>query len=133
MRYCMIFKNPRDLCLLKRQTVTSQVIEYILGLIKNGNMQPGDKLPTEKALTQSLGVSRTCVREAVKSLESLQIVSVRPKVGAILLAPSGRAFFSAENLVGAIRQEESDTLIDFRNILETGLAVLAAERDRKST
>jgi GntR family transcriptional repressor for pyruvate dehydrogenase complex len=117
---------------LKRQTVTSQVIEHILGLIKNGNMQPGDKLPTEKALTENLGVSRTCVREAVKSLESLRIISVRPKVGAVLLDPSNQAFFSAESLVGAIRQEQSDALIDFRNILETGLAALAAERAQES-
>jgi len=118
--------------LLKRQTVTSQVIEHILGLIKNGNMKPGDKLPTEQALTESLGVSRTCVREAVKSLESLRIIGVRPKVGAVLLDPSSQAFFSAETLVGAIRKEQSDALIDFRGILETGLAALAANRAQKS-
>ncbi len=114
--------------MLRRQTLTSQVIEHILSLIKTGNMKAGDKLPTAKELTENLGVSRTCVREAVKSLEALQIISVRPRVGAVLLEQSKGALFSAENLIGIIRQEQSDALIDFRNILETGLASLAAER-----
>ncbi len=114
--------------MLKRHTVTSQVIEYILELIRKGKMVPGDKLPTEQSLTKTLGESRTCVREAVKSLESLHVISVRPRVGAVLLPSSQRAFFSAEHLVEPIRAEESNSLIDFRVILESGLASLAAKR-----
>ena len=41
--------------MLKRQTLTSQVIDHILDLIKSGNMKPGERLPTEKQLTESLG------------------------------------------------------------------------------
>jgi GntR family transcriptional repressor for pyruvate dehydrogenase complex len=60
--------------MLRRQTLTSQVVDYVLDLIKSGQVEPGQKLPTESQLIQSLGVSRTCIREAMKSLESLQIV-----------------------------------------------------------
>ena len=48
-------------------------------LIKSGQIKPGEKLPTEKQLIEKLGVSRTCIREAIKSLESLRLISVRPK------------------------------------------------------
>src|SRR5215472_11946870 len=55
--------------LLRRQTLTTQVIDHALGLIRSGRVKPGEKLPTEQQLTEKLGVSRTCVREAMKSLE----------------------------------------------------------------
>jgi DNA-binding FadR family transcriptional regulator len=113
---------------LQRKTLTSQVIDHILGLIKTNNMQPGDRLPTEKQLTASLGVSRTCVREAMKSLESLKLISIRAKIGAVLLQPSKLALFTAEHLSDAINEEQTDALIEFRKIIEVGLTTLAAER-----
>ena len=81
-----------DSSLIRRQTITAQVITHILGLIKRGEVKPGERLPTEKQLTEQLSVSRTCVREAIKSLQSLQLISVRPKIGAVVFEPSpGRA------------------------------------------
>src|ERR1700737_3049053 len=114
--------------LIKRQTLTSQVIEYILGLIKSGKVKPGERLPTEMDLTGSLGVSRTCVREAMKSLESLRLISVRPKVGAIVLEPSPATLFSAEHLSAMAHRHQTDVLIEFRKIIEVGLAPIAAEK-----
>jgi GntR family transcriptional regulator, transcriptional repressor for pyruvate dehydrogenase complex len=114
--------------MLKRQTLTSQAVEYILNLIKSGQVPPGGKLPTEKELTEQLGVSRTCVREAMKSLESLKMISVRPKVGAVVLEPSPAALFSTEQLSTAAYQQTTDSLIEFRRILEVGLASLAAQK-----
>lgn len=114
--------------MIKRQTLTSQVIDHILNLIKSGQVKPGERLPTEKQLTSELGVSRTCVREAVKSLESLRLVSVRPRVGAIVLEPSPSAVFNAETLSAFSNSQATDVLIEFRKILEVGLASLAAEK-----
>ena len=114
--------------LIKRQTLTSQVIEYILGLIKSGKVKPGERLPTEMDLTSSLGVSRTCVREAMKSLESLRLISVRPKVGAVVLEPSPATLFSAEHLSAMAHRHQTDVLIEFRKIIEVGLAPIAAEK-----
>ena len=73
-------------------------------------------------------MSRTCVREAIKSLESLRLIRVRPRVGAILLEPSTAALFSAEHLSAATQLQNTDVLIEFRKLIETGLASLAAER-----
>jgi GntR family transcriptional repressor for pyruvate dehydrogenase complex len=115
---------------VKRQTITSQVINHILNLIKVEGLKPGDRLPTEKQFIESLGVSRTCVREAVKSLESLGVISIRPKVGAILLEPWSGALFSAERMSAIVNQEQVDELFEFRKILEVGFVTLAAERAR---
>jgi len=114
--------------MIKRQTLTSQVFDYVLNLIKTNQVKPGEKLPTEKQLTDLLGVSRTCVREAVKSLETLRLISVRQRIGAVVLEPSPTALFNAEHLSAASHQQTADCLIEFRRILEIGLAPLAAEK-----
>jgi GntR family transcriptional regulator, transcriptional repressor for pyruvate dehydrogenase complex len=91
-------------------------------------VKPGERLPTEKQLTEELGVSRTCVREAIKSLESLQLISVRPKVGAVVLEPSPVALLNAEYLSTSAFMQQADSLIEFRKVLELGLVALAAEK-----
>jgi GntR family transcriptional repressor for pyruvate dehydrogenase complex len=113
---------------LKRQTLTSQAIDYILNLIKSGKVKPGETLPTEKQLIEMLGISRTCVREAMKSLESLHLVTIRPRIGARVLQPSPAALFSAEHLSVVMHMHHTDNLIEFRKIIELGLVSLAAEK-----
>lgn len=114
--------------LLQRRTLSSQVVDYILDLIKSGKVKPGEKLPTEKALIETLGISRTCVREAIKSLESLDLITVRPKIGTVVKQPSPGALFRAEHLSTAAHNHQTDVLIEFRTILEVGLVSLATEK-----
>jgi GntR family transcriptional regulator, transcriptional repressor for pyruvate dehydrogenase complex len=91
-------------------------------------VKPGEQLPTEKQLTEKLSVSRTCVREAIKSLEYLKLIKVRPRIGAVVLEPSSTALINAEHLTESAYQERVDDLIEFRLLLELGLAALAAEK-----
>jgi GntR family transcriptional regulator, transcriptional repressor for pyruvate dehydrogenase complex len=114
--------------LIRRQTITAQVITYILNIIKKGQVKPGERLPTEKQLTEELSVSRTCVREAIKSLESLQLISVKPKIGAVVLEPSPMALINAEYLSTSAFMQQAESLIEFRKVLESGLVGLAAEK-----
>jgi GntR family transcriptional regulator, transcriptional repressor for pyruvate dehydrogenase complex len=114
--------------MLKRKTLTSQVIDHIVGMIKNGDIKPGERLPTETQMTQLLGVSRTCVREAIKSLQSLGLISVRQRIGATLLEPSPANLLNAEQFSLAIQSQQTDALLEFRKIMEVGLASLAAEK-----
>lgn len=112
----------------QRHTITATVFQHLMQLIRTGKIRPGDRLPTEKELVTTLGVSRTCVREAIKSLEALQIVTVRPKLGAIVLEPSAAALFNADLFAAAAYSERADSLLEFRRIVEVGLAALAAEK-----
>lgn len=114
--------------LIRRQTITAQVITYILDIIKKGQVKPGERLPTEKQLIEELSVSRTCVREAIKSLESLQLIRVKPKIGAVVLEPSPVALINAEYLSTSAFMQQAESLIEFRKVLESGLVALAAEK-----
>lgn len=114
--------------MISRQTLTSKVFDYLMDQIRTGALSAGSRLPTEKDLVAQLGVSRTCVREAIKSLEALRIVTVRPKLGAVLQEPTAAALFNAELFSAAAHSERTDTLMEFRKILEVGMASIAAER-----
>src|SRR5690625_7067445 len=65
--------------------------EAIKDLILAEGLRPGDPMPTESALCERLGISRSSVREAIRTLSSLDIVEVRHGhgtfVGGLSLAP----------------------------------------------
>jgi DNA-binding FadR family transcriptional regulator len=114
----------------RKQTVTSDVFDHLLGLIRSRAVGPAERLPTEKNLVAQLGVSRTCVREAIKSLEALQIVVVRPRSGAVVCEPTAGALFNAELFGAAVASERADILLEFHRVVEGGFAALAAEKAR---
>lgn len=64
-----------------RTPIRDQVIIYIKRLIIEQSLKPGDSLPTEVELAEQLGVSRSSVREATKTLSFLGIVQSAPRRG----------------------------------------------------
>ncbi|MBK9070533.1 MAG: FadR family transcriptional regulator [Myxococcales bacterium] len=60
-----------------RKKVADGVEKHLLSLIFGGKYPTGSKLPTERDLSESLGVHRSSVREGIKRLEALGIVSIR--------------------------------------------------------
>jgi DNA-binding FadR family transcriptional regulator len=114
----------------RTQTITSDVFDHLLGLMRSRAVSPGERLPTEKDLVAEFGVSRTCVREAIKSLEALQIVVVRPRSGAVVCKPAAGALFNAELFSTAVGSHRADILLEFRRVVEGGLATSAAEKAR---
>jgi GntR family transcriptional regulator, transcriptional repressor for pyruvate dehydrogenase complex len=58
-------------------SVPQRVAEYIKGLIRRGELSPGDRLPPERELAESLGVARVSLREARKQLQDSGYLSVR--------------------------------------------------------
>jgi len=66
---------------LKTQNLQRLIQEQLkLYIIENG-MKSGDPFPTEYELAKKLGISRTAIREALKKMETLGIIEVRPGVG----------------------------------------------------
>lgn len=66
---------------LKIQNLQELIKEQLKLYIIENNMKSGDPFPTEYELVKELGISRTAVREALKRLEALGIIEVRPGVG----------------------------------------------------
>ena len=62
---------------ISRALVSDQVFRSLCEAIVSGSYEPGEKLPTQRALAADLGVNMASVREAVKRLEQLGLVEVR--------------------------------------------------------
>jgi GntR family transcriptional repressor for pyruvate dehydrogenase complex len=110
-----------------------QIVQQIEDSILSGALKTGEQLPAERELAQQFGVSRTAVREAVKSLREKGLVE----------AYSGRGTFITNGTSQSIRQsldrmikigqpEGSLQLAELRAILEPGIAALAATRIEES-
>lgn len=61
-----------------------QIVQQLRALITEEKIQPGDKLPSERVLSERLGVGRSSVREALRSLELLGLIETRHGGGTFL-------------------------------------------------
>lgn len=73
-----------------RRRLSDVIVDQVTDAIRSGQFVPGSRLPSERDLAQTFGVSRSLVREALRVLESLGLVEVRPGVG-VIVAPHGLA------------------------------------------
>ena len=114
-----------DFEVVRRSKVYEEVAKQIERLILE-KLQPGDKLPSERELAEMLQVSRSSIRDAIRSLELMGFVEPRQGAGTIVRE------LSAESLVNPFanalkrRRELVSELLDFRKMLEPPLAARAA-------
>jgi len=111
-----------------------QIVQQIEESIDKGDLKEGDQLPAERDLAQQFGVSRTAVREAVKTLREKGLVE----------AYAGRGTFITNGSTNSIRNtldrmirdgplEGTVHLAEMREILEPEIAFLAAKRADQET
>jgi GntR family transcriptional regulator, transcriptional repressor for pyruvate dehydrogenase complex len=105
------------------------IIERIREMIRNGELAPGDRLPPERKLAESFGVSRNSLRQAFQALAERRILESRQGDGTYLLA-SLDSTFPGDAIVDAISEQSGflHDIIEFRRIMEPQIAALAAQR-----
>lgn len=107
-----------------RSSVPSAVDTMVLnirGLISEGKLGVGDSLPTERELCDRFQASRNTVREAMRIMKAYGIVSVRPKVGAIIVddrMERALDLFSFDTL--DISRRTFNDIQGFRKLIEVG-------------
>lgn len=110
----------------KYRNLAEAVVESISATIHSGALKPGDKLPTESAIMQQCGVSRTVVREAISHLQAAGLVKTRHGIGTFVLdKPAAPIGIARERIV---TQDEVQEIYEFRISLESEAAWLAASR-----
>lgn len=113
---------------VRRVNLTSQVMESVKAYIAANDLRPGDRLPTEKELTLTLGVSRNILREALKSLQALGLIDIRVGDGMYVCD------FDYSNVVTHIsfalsrNEQELVHFIEARLIIEVGALDLVVQR-----
>jgi GntR family transcriptional regulator, transcriptional repressor for pyruvate dehydrogenase complex len=113
---------------LARTTFAADAIRTIKEMILDGRLQPGQRLPSERALSEALGVSRPTVREAIRSLQAMNILESRHGAGTFVASLSVEELLRPLQFVLALAEGGLDHLFEVRLLLEPGAAALAAER-----
>jgi len=110
---------------IRRNKVYEEVARQIERLILK-KLQPGDKLPSERELAETLGVSRGSIRDAIRSLELLGLVEPRQGAGTIVREVTADALVNPLANMLVRQREHVAELLDFRKMLEPPLAGRAA-------
>jgi GntR family transcriptional repressor for pyruvate dehydrogenase complex len=113
-------------------TLSEQLAQTLETNIREGKLALGDKLPTENALVEKYGISRTVVREAFSRLKTLKLIETRQGSGAFVKAvpkpDTGKLKFTPDGSVDAVLK-----VVEVRRALEAESAALAAERKTASS
>lgn len=112
---------------ISKKSVCERVIDQIKGSIANGELKPGDKLPSERTLADLFSVSRGTVREALRVLQYVGILEVRINDGTYL---SRNLNLVADQVRTSylLKQFTFIELLEARKVLEAAIAGFAAER-----
>jgi GntR family transcriptional repressor for pyruvate dehydrogenase complex len=105
------------------------IVQQVEDSILQGQLKPGDQLPAERDLAQRFGVSRTAVREAVKTLREKGLVEAYSGRGTFVTNGTSQAIRQSLDLMIRINQQDgSANLVELRLVLEPEIAGLAASR-----
>jgi GntR family transcriptional regulator, transcriptional repressor for pyruvate dehydrogenase complex len=124
-------KLERALRPVRRSRLYEEVVERLRELIDVQGLQPGDRLMSERELSERLGVSRTSVRQALTALEVMGLVRIRHGGGVFLAETPDDVLPSLASQL-ADRYEALPAVIEVREAIETQTSRLAARRREES-
>lgn len=114
--------------LLRRASLRDEVAAALEARILDGSFAEGSRLPTEAELTQTFGVSRTVVRDALRILEARGLVAVRRGSGTTVTGTSVDAYATAVATMLIQSELTLGDVFEARSALEGQLALIAAEK-----
>jgi GntR family transcriptional repressor for pyruvate dehydrogenase complex len=113
---------------IKIETPVDKIIGQIRDLITSGQLKAGDKLPSERKLSEKFGIGRSHVRVAIQKLEFYGILKTLPQSGTVV---AGIGIAALEGLISDVLKIDNNdfsALVETRILLEVESARLAAER-----
>jgi DNA-binding FadR family transcriptional regulator len=112
-------------------TVADAIVEKLLGYISSGQLKWGEQLPAQRDLAIKLGVGVSSVREALQVLQAMGFVEARRGEGTYVTERPSVPLTTS--IVRSMYQDTSvQDLMELREVLDTGLAVLAAKKAEDS-
>lgn len=112
---------------VKRERLPEQIADSIEETIAENQLQPGTRLPSERDLAQQLGVSRATVSQAIRVLEQRGLVQMQVGSGAYVTNKARSVFVDSMERLFVFRNCSPEDLMNYREMLEPGIAALAAE------
>lgn len=104
-----------------------KVIDYIESKILDGSFEVGDKLPSERELSQMLSVSRNSVREGIRILEIIGVISSQHGIGNYIADHFDKTLVQVMTMMYALEKMTYNEIREFRYAVELQALVLAME------
>ncbi|WP_017590054.1 FadR/GntR family transcriptional regulator [Nocardiopsis ganjiahuensis] len=112
-----------------RTPVAQRTVAQIKAMISDGEVGPGQQLPTERDLSVRLGVSRGSVREAIRSLTTLGVLEVRHGAGVYVTALRPADLLEAFSVLAEVSRDETLLeVLQVRRMIEPAATAVAAAR-----
>jgi GntR family transcriptional regulator, transcriptional repressor for pyruvate dehydrogenase complex len=116
---------------LNQRRAFEQIISQVEEAIIDGRLTPGDRLPSERQLAETFGVSRASVREAMRVLEMFGVVTARrgkgPDAGSIVSTGASSGISSVLGLHAALLRIPTADIVALRAVVEGYAVELAAQ------
>jgi DNA-binding FadR family transcriptional regulator len=111
--------------MIERMMLHEMIVKEMKKYIKDNNLQSGDKLPTQADLVNKFGVSRTSLREALRTLQALNIIEVKNGKG--MYVKSNSFIHDIEDGGALNKKQQLIYILDVRRVLEMLAVELAVE------
>jgi GntR family transcriptional repressor for pyruvate dehydrogenase complex len=118
----------KELTPANREGLTDYLVRRLKALISRGGLTPGEKLPPERELATMLNVSRTSMRQAIKILQVIGVLDVRPGSGTYLSKSAQRILEEPTYELTPLRGLSQGELFEARRAIEAEAAAAAAVR-----
>jgi len=118
--------EPAKFTAVRRGRIYEEVVRQIQDFVTSGQLKPGDRLPPERELALRFQVSRSSLRDAIRTLELVGMVRSRQGEGTIVCELSPDALLVPLGAMLGRRRELVAELLDVRKMIEPGLAARAA-------
>jgi GntR family transcriptional regulator, transcriptional repressor for pyruvate dehydrogenase complex len=113
---------------IKKAKVYEEIVAKIKDMVEKGRFKSGDQLPVERELAEVFRVSRSSVREALRSLESQGFIESRQGDGTYIARQPVESLVRPLASVILTEKDDQMELFEMRRMIEPDLAYLAAER-----
>ena len=113
---------------IKTKKIYEQIVDQIGLLVAEGQLKPGDRLPSERELVERFQVSRASIREAISALEMMGLIEVRSGEGTYIRQVNIDSVVAPLAWMLFIEKDTDLELYEVRKILEVQAAGIAAER-----
>lgn len=111
-----------------RATLSEEIANRVLTLIQAQQLRPGEKLPAERELARTMGVSRPVLREALRALSLMGVVDIRHGDGTYITSLEPKQLVSHLDVVFSTDGVALGRLLEARRVVEPGSTRLAATR-----
>ncbi len=112
-------------------SLVDRVEANLVELLHDRKLKPGDVIPKEIELAETLGVSRTVIREALSRLRMMGMIESKKKKGAVITSPDLFGIISKSMNVNILDQATLKEIFEIRLVLEIGMADFIFQRITK--